>query len=126
MSHPWHVLLTDPARGGVFHCSDPAPDAALRDAGWTVARMDGGHGRDDMLTALATALEFPAHFGGNLDALWDCVNDLERPTALVWGGWEHPASGHADDWDAVLEVLRDRAEMTPPFAVILLDGLPAR
>jgi hypothetical protein len=32
--------------------------------------------RDAMLAGIASVFAFPAHFGGNLDALYDCLTDL--------------------------------------------------
>jgi RNAse (barnase) inhibitor barstar len=32
--------------------------------------------KDSMLKKIAVVLEFPAHFGRNLDALYDCLTDL--------------------------------------------------
>ena len=33
--------------------------------------------KKDLLNRIAKALAFPGHFGANLDALYDCVTDLE-------------------------------------------------
>ena len=43
--------------------------------GWRVG-FKGLHSRESMLKAAAVALEFPPHFGMNLDALYDCLTDL--------------------------------------------------
>lgn len=35
--------------------------------------------------AISTAMSFPAHYGKNLDALFDVLtSDIERPVVLVW------------------------------------------
>lgn len=38
-----------------------------------------------VLRAIANAVDFPEHFGGNLDALYDCLCDtvLEQPVGMV-------------------------------------------
>ncbi len=41
--------------------------------------FSGLRSKADMLAAIARALRFPRHFGGNLDALHDCLTDLEFP-----------------------------------------------
>jgi ribonuclease inhibitor len=39
---------------------------------------------------LARDLDLPAHFGSNLDALWDCLaRDVEGPFEIVWLEAEH-------------------------------------
>ena len=52
-------------------------------AGETVLRIDlaGAGDRAAMLARIAAGLGFPAHFGGNLDALFDCLTDLAVPPA---------------------------------------------
>ena len=37
----------------------------------------GARSKDAMLAVAAKALKFPRHFGGNLDALHDCLTDIE-------------------------------------------------
>jgi len=52
--------------------------------GWNCAHIDlsGCVEKDDMLQRIASALGFPSWFGGNWDALFDCLADLSwRPAA---------------------------------------------
>ncbi len=39
--------------------------------------------RADLQDLLKTTLNFPDHYGCNLDALFDCLTDLHRPVKLV-------------------------------------------
>lgn len=90
--------------------------------GWQVAVVDGGTTKDDFLVAVGKALGFPQHYGANLDALWDCLNDsavVSKETALVWDGWETLALEDPDGWAAILQVMVDRAEEEPAFCVVL-------
>ena len=50
-------------------------DISLSAAAWQTAAQ--AH------AALAAALRFPAYYGGNLDALFDCLRDLDE-TAEGW------------------------------------------
>lgn len=43
--------------------------------------------RAGLHAALAQALDFPAWYGKNLDALHDCLTSLGRDTALVLQNW---------------------------------------
>lgn len=44
-----------------------------------VAEVDGSRCRtiSSFLAELATAMKFPEYFGGNYNALWDCITDLQ-------------------------------------------------
>ena len=65
--------------------------------------------RESMLKATAAALEFPPHFGVNLDALYDCLTDLAlRPGSaysIALAGLARSPAG-----DAVHAVFADAAE----------------
>ena len=40
--------------------------------------------RDNAHAELARAFNFPAHYGKNLDALWDFLTELSEPVSLVF------------------------------------------
>ena len=75
--------------------------------------LSGIRERRPLLAAIGRALEFPAWFGANLDALYDSLTDMpERSPApgyvivldgLTWGP-------DTDDNAAILDVFRDVAE----------------
>jgi hypothetical protein len=71
--------LNDASRSGVYRV--PRPDEALdavRGARLDLARVDlaGAADKEALLARLAQALAFPDWFGGNWDALEDCLTDL--------------------------------------------------
>ena len=109
-------------------------DAAAHDEGHFVRRISltGCHDKDDLLQRIAIALQFPETFGGNWDALADCLGDL---------GWLPHAGGHAwlfdhaddlrdsseGDFDTLCDVLDDAChawakEDTPCFAFLAMPN----
>ena len=113
-------------RGGV-RLATPEQADALAGEGWSVAALDAPATKSGVLAGIGRALGFPRYYGRNLDALWDCLADLDRPTALVWAGWEEFALGDPDGWAGVMGVLKDRAGDSEhqdaagaPFLVVLL------
>ena len=55
--------------------------------------VHAGPTKEATLAAFAEALDFPAWFGGNLDALADCLGHLARTAE---GEWELVVDGVAD------------------------------
>jgi ribonuclease inhibitor len=56
---------------------------------------------------LKQALALPDWYGGNLDALWDCVTGhLDRPISITWVA----DSDSKELYMSVIEVFRDAAE----------------
>lgn len=55
--------------------------------------------------ALASALRFPDWYGHNLDALYDCLTDLDTPVHLHLAGWEQ-----LPDWKAAFAAVLNDAE----------------
>lgn len=43
----------------------------------------------DLHKALAAALSFPAHYGSNLDALYDCLSEISEDIHLILRNWHH-------------------------------------
>jgi RNAse (barnase) inhibitor barstar len=87
--------------------------------GWLYADCAGTRDKAGVMAALASGFKLPKHFGANLDALYDCLTDLEPPTTPAGGGpgWvlvvEHLPDGPKFDTerrDSLLEVFSDAAE----------------
>ncbi|WP_051176030.1 barstar family protein [Luteimonas mephitis] len=112
------ALLADASQNGAYFIDvrdREGLEEIARGLGFAVAAIDfaGCDGRDEVLERFAAALRFPEWFGGNWDALADCLGDLS------W--W--PADGylllldHASAWRVsepfdfatLLEILNDAA-----------------
>ncbi|MDN4173009.1 barstar family protein [Nocardioides sp. SOB77] len=81
---------------------------AVELAGWRLAHLDGwSHpARAEMLEALGEALGLPAWWGRNLDALADCLRDVDTDrVALLWDGWGPSAREDARSFGVVLRLL---------------------
>ena len=88
-------------------------------AGQRFLHADCSEARDKagVMAALARGFALPSHFGANLDALYDCLTDLEpEPGARVPGlvlvleRLPGPPGFDDDARDALLEVFRDAAD----------------
>ena len=108
--HRWHSALHVP---DVKH--------AVEHAGWDFGYVDGVplDERRDVLAAIGDALGFPEHYGGNLDALNDCLRDLDRPTVLLWDAWGPFAREHEDVFGRICRVLARRDDGDPALEVLL-------
>lgn len=106
-------------KGGLIDASVVSQDEALsaaRTAGISafVVDCDRARSRSAVLRAVVKAVDFPEYFGGNLDALYDCLCDtvLDHKNGLFL--WFHKLhSGDpalADDSDAILGVCADVVE----------------
>ncbi|MGH8705012.1 MAG: barstar family protein [Burkholderiales bacterium] len=122
--------LTDPARSGVYRASraDDILEVA-QGSGLRVARvvLEGATDKSALLERVARALEFPQWFGGNWDALEDCVTDLSWVKAdghvlLVEGAGGVPE----DDLGVFADVLASAAaywaERGRPFFAVFVGG----
>lgn len=128
-------LPRDGGRSGVYRAAR-ADDVlqAARAHGLHVAsiRLAARDGKPALLRALAAALKFPDWFGGNWDALEDCLTDLSWIPA---SGYLILIEGSAglvrDDLGVLCDVLASAAEFWSergkPFYAVLVagpDGLP--
>ena len=43
----------------------------------------------DLHKTLAEALSFPEYYGNNLDALYDCLTEIDQDTLLILNNWHH-------------------------------------
>lgn len=125
--------LRDPSRSGVYRASrtDVIADA-VRGSALDVAEINLA--KEHLFKAFASALEFPAWFGQNWDALEDCLGDLSwraaegRVLTLL-----HHDRLPKDDLGVLLDVLASSAEYWAargkPFFAVFIDprrslGLP--
>ena len=61
----------------------------------------------DAHALLASELAFPRYYGANLDALEDCLGDIDTPTRIVI----KPDRRNHEPWfDQMTEVIRDSAQ----------------
>ncbi|MDO5286692.1 MAG: barstar family protein [Actinomycetia bacterium] len=115
-------LLDQPLRGGLYRVRpEPGLEQALAEAGWSVAPLRSKEPRG-FLAEVGPALGFPAYYGANLDALADCLSELEQPTAVVWRGWGDAALGDPPTWSRLLLVLRQASAGPVPFALVLAEA----
>ena len=73
------------------------------------ANLSKAQSKQDVLEAIAQAFLFPAHFGKNMDALYDCLTDMVNK------------SGAQQGFIVVLEQLPDNARFDREVREQLLD-----
>ena len=128
--------LSDASRSGVYRASrsdeilDATQDSKLR-----VARIDlaGASGKEALLERVARALQFPQWFGGNWDALEDCLTDLSWSDAaghvlLIEGAEALPGDEGGIFIDILASAAAWWAERRRPFFAVFVGGagpLPA-
>jgi RNAse (barnase) inhibitor barstar len=92
-----------------WHAAFPSEEVAhaVEHAGWGFGYVDGWQHQTkaEFLAAIGEALAFPGHYGRNLDALNDCLRDLEVSTVLLWDGWATLAREDAAAFAAVRSIL---------------------
>ncbi len=92
------------------------PDIAwLQEHAYEVKRLDCREWSDQraMHVAMATTLSFPKYYGMNLNAMNDCISDLEIPAegglVLVFASFDSFSLRHRDVAQGVLNLLADNA-----------------
>ena len=103
-----------PARGGVYRTPADVErlQAAAERAGtaWKSIDLVGVADKRALLEAFASALELPATFGANWDALADSVEDLPVPAqGYVLQLRRASPLRLGADWPTLLEILREAA-----------------
>lgn len=137
MNHDGFELgLDDINNAGVYSVTneDIGPlSAAMRDAGLRVTTIDlhGCNDKRTLIARVAAQLDFPQSFGGNWDALLDCLRDLSWLQANGYALFFSDADGlqeHAEkDFDTFLDVLADAStswskDDVPFWAFVALNG----
>lgn len=124
--------LQDASRSGVYRAprADDVLDA-LRGSDFDLVRVDLADVADKaaLLARLAEVLAFPQWFGGNWDALEDCLTDLgwraRARHVLLIENFGALRAGQPDDFGVLLDVLASSAdywrERERPFFTVLVD-----
>lgn len=120
MNHDGFELnLDDINNAGVYRVTneDIAPlSAAMRDAALRVTTIDlhGCNDKRTLLARVAAQLDFPQTFGGNWDALLDCLRDLSWVKANGYALFFSDADGLEEnaekDFDTFLDILAEASE----------------
>lgn len=71
----------------------------------------------DLHRLLAEQLDFPAWYGGNLDALHDCLTDLAEETTITLVHGEALAEALGSGYARFCRVLTDATEENPQLQV---------
>ena len=102
--------------------------AAIRgeyDAGRTVRVVPAGRDKAESLALFAEILDFPAHVGRNLDALYDALRTYARdqggPWSLIWDAAGGLRAVDRTAYEGILGVLADTATTAPGLHVTVLD-----
>ena len=78
---------------------------------------------EDLHNELKEAFEFPDYYGGNLDALHDCLTDIAvtateaDPVIVTFAGYKKSKRALGSDFHNFRNVLNDVAEEYPNFIV---------
>ncbi|HET7931220.1 MAG TPA: barstar family protein [Rhodanobacteraceae bacterium] len=135
------IDLADAARNGAWLVSEADLDVlddAAHAEGHLVRRVNlaGCAEKPDLLRRVANALEFPASFGANWDALADCLADLEWLPKAGGYAWLFDHAGDLrdaseTDFDVLCDILEGacvhwRERATPCFAFLAMpdDAFP--
>ena len=73
----------------------------------------------DLHAALSSALDFPVHYGKNLDALYDCLTEIGQDTHLVLTNWHHIESHLKDYSGKAVYVFHCAMDENPHLTVTL-------
>ena len=125
--------LSDASKSGVYRTSrtDEILDAT-QGSGLMVARINlaRASAKEALMARVASALKFPQWFGGNWDALEDCLTDLSWSSAaghvlLIEGAGDLPGDERGILVDILASAAASWAERKRPFFAVFLDGSPS-
>lgn len=79
------------------------------------------HSLDDLYDRLASGLSLPAHFGRNLDALWDVLSgDVAGPFEIVWKHADESKKLMGRDYSRIIKLLKELEKERDDFHLAIL------
>jgi hypothetical protein len=122
--------LSDASKSGVYRTTRTDEIlAAVSGSALHAARIDlkGAADKDAVIGRIAGALAFPKWFGGNWDALEDCLSDLSWMSAggyllLIEGAAGVPLVERGTLVDILASAAASWSERQRPFFAVFLDG----
>lgn len=73
----------------------------------------------DFHQQIKAVLNLPDYYGGNLDALWDCLTGwVTLPLTLVWDDFDRSSTAMPDDSLKLEAFLQDAQNQIPGFHVV--------
>jgi hypothetical protein len=130
-------FLIDSGATGVFRSHQALPDSAMEAATRAAIRvvsirLTALRDKNAFLLAFATAAKFPAHFGRNWDAFYDCLLDMDPGddgTLIVLQHASDFARGDPEEFAAAIDTLTDATdywkEQEKMLAVVIELEAPA-
>ena len=104
-------------QGGVYFlpagADAKAVKKAAKEAGFDFFHIEGRNisRKEQLMNAMATALDLPPHFGQNWDALEECLNDMESVEGdgfvIHFDHVDTLAASHPSELETLVEILRD-------------------
>jgi ribonuclease inhibitor len=75
---------------------------------------------NDLYDQLSAGLSLPAHFGRNLDALWDVLSiEVEGPFEITWKHTTDSKKRMGKDFDSVVKLFRDLKKERDDFKLTI-------
>ena len=103
--------------------------AAVGEVAWKEVDLAAVRSKKELMRAFSKALDLPEHFGGNWDALEDCLGDSDCLPDAGCVIRLHAASRAQQalkgDWDTLLDILRETSTYWKGRGktfVVLVDG----
>ena len=72
--------------------------------------LSGVTTKEELHAALKEGLSLPDYYGGNLDALHDCLTDFAEPVEVTFCGYKPAKKALVSDFYAFRTVIEDSAE----------------
>ncbi len=101
-------IMTSPSLNGVYRLDLPPEE--LPDQLVPVLDGRGLADKDALLAALGRALDFPDYYGGNWDALEECLNDLSWRGGPAWLVIRHADAIPGELLAPLLDIFAEAAE----------------